>query len=174
MNESPLPGPLEEFLNHPPNLPLDAARRALILQQTSSELPKRRPSRWPIALAVAAAIAFVFVYFFKPAPEIKNDFVEKKSVTPDEKPNPRKEVLVEAPTHPRDLEWRAFDAADDPVRVKLYFQAGDLYLDRLDDVQSALRCYQQAIYFCEASDLEINPNDNWLVMALKRDHRKEK
>ena len=49
-----------------------------------------------------------------------------------------------------------------------------MYLERFDDMQSALRCYRQAIHYCDARDLEINPKDNWLVMALKRDQRKEK
>jgi hypothetical protein len=77
------------------------------------------------------------------------------------------------PADPRQLEWSAFDAADDQERARLYFLAGDLYLDQHNDRESALRCYHQAINYSDARKLEITPTDNWLVMALKRDHRKE-
>ena len=187
MNESPLPEPLDNFLEHPPGMPQDADVRESILRMTANRLPTRGWPRWPIALVGAAMIAFVLfsvsIFFLRllqvvPAPEANFDFVEEKVLVPNRPkppPAPAPEViLVKAPAHPRELEWRAFDAEEDATRVRLYFQAGDLYLDRFEDVQSALRCYQQAIYFCEADELEINPNDNWLVMALKRDHRKEK
>jgi hypothetical protein len=78
------------------------------------------------------------------------------------------------PPQPRELEWTAFDAESDQQRVKLYFQAGDLYLTDHNDIDSALRCYRQALHYCDVQNVEFDPNDNWLVMALKRDYRKEK
>lgn len=73
---------------------------------------------------------------------------------------------------PRELEWRAFDAEEDQQRVQLYFQAGDLYLTQ-KDIESAVRCYHQALHYAGKRDLESSPNDTWLAMALKRDRRKE-
>jgi hypothetical protein len=184
MSEAPLPEPLESFLEHPPGLPQDGDVRESILRMTSNRLPSTRWPHWPIALiGVAAMMAFVMLagsYFLlrlgRVAPPAIPDIVENKVVTPrpPKQPPPPEVIQVKAPPHPRELEWKAFDAAEDRARVRLYFQAGDLYLDRFDDVQSALRCYQQAIHFSGAEELEINPRDNWLVMALKRDHRKEK
>jgi hypothetical protein len=182
MNE-PLPEPLEDFLNHPPSVAQDRAARESILQKTSRQLQQSRRPRWPMALAGAAAIALAFgsayyVYVLRsmPAPELLPRLAKEKPQPPDDTPVvplEREPILVKS-THPRELEWRAFDSEDESMRVRLYFQAGDQYLDRFEDVQSALRCYQQAIFFCDESDLEIDPNDNWLVMALKRDQRKEK
>jgi hypothetical protein len=183
MNE-PLPEPLEDFLNHPPSLAQDRATRDSILQKMSRQLQQARRPRWPMALAGAAAIALAFgsayyVYVLRtmPVPEPQPRFVKEKDPTPDDTPVAPPEpklILVKSIPHPRELENRAFDVEDESTRVRLYFQAGDQYLDRFEDVQSALRCYQQAIFFCDANDLEISPNDNWLVMALKRDQRKEK
>ena len=88
-------------------------------------------------------------------------------------PEQPKPPAIVVPPNPRELEWSAFDAGDDRQRVKLYFQAGDLYLDQAQDFESALRCYHQAIHYGDAQELDIAPTDNWLVMALKRDHQKE-
>ncbi len=178
MNELPLPEPLDDFLNRPPSLASDAATRESIFQKSARQLPPRRAERWPLLLSCAATFMLALLsayYLYHRFPEPKNDIVEIKKA-PDDAPKPPAPppILVKAPPHPRDLEWSAFDAEDDPARVSLYFQAGDMYLERFDDMQSALRCYRQAIHYCDARDLEINPKDNWLVMALKRDQRKEK
>jgi hypothetical protein len=178
MNEPPLPEPLDDFLNHPPNLPADAEAREAILRMTANRLHKTGWVHLPIWLGVAATIVIVVLSIifarlsFSRAPAPPPEMVKQNKEALDI-PVP-KAVAVEAAVNPRDLEWRAFDAEDDSDRVRLYFQAGDLYLDRFDDIQSALRCYQQAIYHGDSNDLEVNSTDNWLVMALKRDHRKEK
>lgn len=182
---SELPDALEAFLQHPPSLPADAAQQQALAQRTASMLLKPRRRRWPIVAAVAASIlmALVSAYFgfrsddVEPVP--KQELVERKNdAPPEEMPKPPvdepKPPPVVKPINPRDLEWTAFDALDDQQRVRLYFQAGDLYLDRHNDYESAVRCYAQAIDYSEPQDLEFNPDDNWLVMALKRDHHKEK
>jgi hypothetical protein len=181
MSERPLPKPLDDFLQHAPSLPADAARQEALFQETCALLPRKRRARWPIAVAAAAVIALVLVsaYFVfrrdAVVPQPQNDFVKQKNdplpVKPpeQEKPEPK---IVQVTAHA--LEWNAFDAEDDRERVRLYFQAGDLYLDRHQDYEAALRCYHQALHYCEASELEFAPDDNWLVLALKRDHRKEK
>jgi hypothetical protein len=180
-----LPDPLEDFLQHPPSLPADAVLRESLAERTASMLPKPRRRRWPTAAAIAASIvlATVSAYFGFRAEKIKplppKDIVHHKDEPrPEEKPKPppeeTKPPVVSKPVDPRDLEWTAFDAPDDPERVRLYFQAGDLYLDKHQDYESAVRCYSQAIHYSEPQDLEFNPDENWLVMALKRDHRKEK
>jgi len=161
---------------------VEAARKNALGQKTAALLPRHSKARWPVALAVAAgvALALVSAYYVLRAmqiPERDKDLVEQKQDAPLAKPNPPlepKRELAKTPTEPSDLEWNAFDASDDQERVRLYFQAGDLYLDRHNDIQAALRCYHQAIHYCDARALEFDPNDHWLVMALKRDQRKEK
>jgi hypothetical protein len=96
-------------------------------------------------------------------------------VAPKHDPTPQEaqQPVSLARAHPRELEWNAFDVEDDHMRGRLYLQAGNRYLDELQDVESALRCYQQAFHYCEARDLELDANDNWLVESLKRNRRKE-
>jgi hypothetical protein len=189
MSENPLRDPLENFLQEPPSLPAESALRDSLLKQTSSMLCKPRWwRRRPLVAGIAACIlvAIVSVYLalrtgnVEPLP--KKDVVERgnQRLPPKETPKPQpppeepKPPAALVKVNPVELEWTAFDAADDQQRVSLYFQAGDLYLEKQNDYESALRCYSQALHYCEAHELVFNPNDNWLVMALKRDHRKEK
>lgn len=72
---------------------------------------------------------------------------------------------------PLALEWRAFDSQDN--RVAAYFLAGNKYLEASNDLESALRCYRQALDSCTEEELEITPDDNWLVASLKNARRKE-
>jgi hypothetical protein len=189
MSDVPLPEPLENFLQAPPSLPPEAAMQDSLLKLTSSMLCKprwwrRRPLVAGIAASILVAIVSVYVALrtgnVEPLP--KKDIVERgnerlppketpKPQPPPEEPKPPAALVQENPV---ELEWTAFDAADDQRRVSLYFQAGNIYLEKQDDYESALRCYSQALHYCQAPQLEFNPNDNWLVMALKRDHRKEK
>src|SRR5262249_51373641 len=140
------------------------------------------------SLGVAASIIVTIVtaYFAirsgLVAPRPRIDLVDRVVTPPPPKDEPKPQPAPEEPTppaaaatvNPLDLEWTAFDTADDQHTVSLYFRAGDLYLEKQNDYESALRCYSQALHYCQAPQLELNPNDNWLVMALKRDYRKEK
>ena len=85
-------------------------------------------------------------------------------------PEDAKAEVAEAVT-PVDLEWQAFDSKTN--RAAVYFEAGHQYLATTQDFESALRCYRQALDVCTAEELEIAPNDNWLVVTLKNARRKE-
>jgi hypothetical protein len=184
MSDTPLPEPLESFLQAPPSLAPEAKVQEGLLQQTRAMLvqPRSRAS-WPLAVAIAASIVVIIASIFlarqpprDPTPP-RNDFVERDiAPPPNNGPKPKQPApksVAPVPANPRDLEWKAFDADNDALRARLYFQAGDLYLAQLDDYESAVRCYGQALDYCAAADLTVNPDDNWLVMALKRDRRKE-
>jgi hypothetical protein len=69
-------------------------------------------------------------------------------------------------------EWIAFDSEDH--RSELYRQAGDRYIKDANDLQSALRCYSNALDNGSEQDLDISPDDNWLLMAIKDARQKEK
>jgi len=183
MTHGPLPEPLGDFLQHPPNLPADADRKEMRFQQTAQMLPKSRRWRAPIVTAVAAGIvlAFVLSYAFMRGEKIDpvllgKSLVERQPVPAGDNPRPIHEPEPprgQMAAEPRELEWNAFDATNDQERVRLYFQAGDLYLTSDQDIDAALRCYRQALSYCAARELEFDPSDNWLVMALKNDRRKE-
>src|SRR5262245_26158851 len=65
MNEQLLPEPLENFLQHPPTAPADAAMQASLAQRTIALLPPPRGRRpWPVVAAAAAVVlALVSAYF---------------------------------------------------------------------------------------------------------------
>jgi hypothetical protein len=70
------------------------------------------------------------------------------------------------------LEWQAFDAPPEQ-QPALYFEAGQRYFDHDKDLESALRCYRQAFDAGPKELLTVSSTDNWLVMAIKIDCRKE-
>jgi len=167
MSEQPLPEPLESFLQEPPkSAPPERLRRAL-WEETSARLRSPR-RRWPWAIGAAAAMLLIAsAYLSWPAPQAVREQLIVVRVPDGPAPSQAE------PTQPLELEWTAFDAEDNRERVRLYFQAGDRYLDERQDFESALRCYHQGLHYCDARELEFDPNDNWLLMALKRDRRKE-
>jgi hypothetical protein len=71
-----------------------------------------------------------------------------------------------------DAEWVAFDSEDH--RSELYRQAGDRYIKDENDLQSALRCYGNALDDGSEQDLTISSDDNWLLMAIKDARQREK
>jgi hypothetical protein len=180
MNDAPLPEPIEQFLQTPPSAPSDPALQQAILQRTLPLVPRRRSWRkWAVAGAWAASVAAAFaVGWFLPRsgnvePQPRPQIVEHKPpVPPEVKPQPPMEDA--SPKSAYELEWAAFDTMEDRERSKLYFRAGDLYLEKHNDIPSALRCYRQAIACCDADELAFDAKDNWLLVALKHDNRKER
>lgn len=178
MSEAPLPDPLEDFLQHPPALPADIRLREKLAERTAALLPRPKLRRWAIPAGIAASVLLALASGFvgyrlgktEPAADFCGGVIEDSPVPRKEKdPDPPSAT----PPGPRELEWSAFDADNDRQRARLYFQAGDLYLTQASDAESALRCYQQALRYSNDQELAIADTDNWLVMALKRDHQKE-
>lgn len=198
MIDKPLPLPLDDFLNNPPARPEPAELRRLVLGQTVPHLGRRR--RWMVIrsyLWTAAIITPLLLYALicSSAVELvrrlaeradEEAFAQNHGVLPiveepqpapapplKEKPPP---VVAKAPLPAVALEWKAFDAPG-VQQSALYLQAGDRYVEDKHDLASALRCYVQSVQAAPVETLEIDPNDNWLVMALKMDQierRKEK
>ena len=171
MNE--LPDPLQELLQPAPaREPIELRER---LRGQTSRLVRRRliVRRMASAGAVAACLfaAALVGYFVRPKLE---PVVAVPPVV--EMPQQPEAVVVEVAQEPManpvDLEWQAFDSQKN--RAASYFLAGNKYLEASEDVESALRCYTQALDACTAAELEITPDDNWLVVTLKKARLKER
>jgi hypothetical protein len=192
MNDVPLPGPLDEFLNSPPRRAASESLRATLLRQTSRQVGRRRRfGRVTAMAAVAAALALTAfgVWVVQQQGAVTKDQPhahhgkEVPAVEATAKPGPGplaehapKSAPPDEPMSALALEWQAFDAPR-AERAALYYQAGDRYLDDSRDVASAMRCYTVAIDATPMESLEIQPDDNWLVTTLKLDRierRKEK
>jgi hypothetical protein len=182
MSTNPLPEPLDDFLSRPPHLPADGALQESLFRKTALVRPQAR--RWPIAATVAAGVLLTLVVsyvVYRAGHDVvmpsRSDEQQRKIAGADTAKAKHDQETGPAPVltaaQPQDLEWRAFDASDDHERARLYFQAGDLYLGEDQDIDGALRCYRQALACSDARELRFDPTDNWLVMALKNDLRKE-
>jgi hypothetical protein len=132
---------------------------------------RRRLTMWSAVAAcliVSATVAYVR-WPFQPVPEHR----EVADLPPPQQDRPPQPPVPAAPREPSslDLEWQAFDSKTN--RAATYFRAGNKYLEANQDMESALRCYAQAIDACAPEELEIRPEDNWLVTTLKNARRKE-
>ncbi len=87
------------------------------------------------------------------------------------------EARSAAPSLPRtvpsasDLEWQALEAPESATA--LYRQAGDRYLADADPAE-AVRCYGNALADGKPQDLEVAPEDSWLLMVIKQARKKER
>jgi hypothetical protein len=70
-----------------------------------------------------------------------------------------------------ELEWKALTAPDEAAG--LYRQAGDLYLADSEPAE-AVRCYGNALAAGKTQDLEVSPEDSWLLMVIKQARKKER
>ncbi len=192
MNDEPFPGPLEDFLNHPPQVAAAVSLRAELLRQTSRQVRRRhRLGRVAALTALAAALLLTAAGAWlawhagdeQPDPPRAHRPDDSPAMEARAKPGPEPMFAHEPKLPPAAepqsavaLEWQAFDAPR-AERAALYLQAGDRYLEDARDVASALRCYNVALEAAPMEVLDIQPDDNWLVTTLKLDHferRKEK
>jgi len=168
---SELPDPLDELLKpiaHDEPVEL----RTRLRRQTSGSVRVRAVVRWSAigAISLAACIAIVLL-----VSQLERAVHQSKSKTvPTPMVEQRQQQPVEtiaADKGPLDLEWQAFDSQTN--RAEAYFLAGNKYLEAGNDLESALRCYRQALDACTEQQLEITSDDNWLVASLKNARRKE-
>lgn len=169
--------PIDSMLHPPPPAENEPLRQAVYMQ-TQRVLHRRlrfRQFAYAASLLLSFAAGAGVMWMTNPG---ERDRVSAPMVQ-SQPPNTQTPSL-EALTQPRSpesddsalaQEWVAFDSTE--RRGELYRQAGDHYKDE-NDLQSALRCYSNALDSGTEQDLDVSPNDNWLLMAIKSARQKEK
>lgn len=177
MNDAPLPDPLEDFLQSPPTPDEPAGLRAALRRQTTRHVRRRRLARRLTvagSLAAAVLLAALVGWLAWPTPTPEAPPPERPlAVRPEPPPAPPPPAAEPELPPAVAKEWQAFDAPPSAEKVTLLREAGDLYLEEQRDFASAVRCYRQALDAADGDALAIDPNDNWLVMALKLDRQME-
>lgn len=174
---------LEDVLQ-PPIRDASAAVRSSLRDRTSGVVRWRRYRRRALQVIVAAAAqgatltavmawllaSGTLVWQKQPLPPPPEAVAAQNLDAPRDIPAPAPEdaALFSAVA----LEWKAFDAGPEE-QATLYFQAAQRYFDDHQDFASALRCYRRAFDSGPKDLLNVSPSDNWLVMAIKIDCRKE-
>ena len=142
--------PVEDYLQHPPSLSCDEALQQGLCDRTVSVVLKsRRVGHWPRVAGVAVCIVVVCVAvcdgtvagaFTAGRPARGSAGAAGGPKPPREEPKPPPAV-PQTPKQPRELEWTAFDTQDDAPAAgsPSIFQAGDLYLDKDNDLESAVQ-----------------------------------
>jgi hypothetical protein len=168
------PDPLDGMLRPPSSLDNEMLRQS-IYARTRRMLHRRRRVR---QFAYAAAL---LVSFAAGAVAMRMTISGERGRVSAPSAAPRETQALGALTRPRsplpddtplEREWLAFDST--AHRGELYRQAGDRYLTDENDLQSALRCYGNALDNGTEQDLTISADDNWLLMAIKDARQKEK
>jgi len=171
------PDPIEAMLR-PPSQPDSDTLRKSVYAQTIRVLRRRRRLRQfayaaSLLLSFAAGAGVMQLTISGERGRVSAPSAQTTSESPQE--------ALGALTRPRspapddsalDAEWIAFDSTD--RRSELYRKAGDRYAKDENDLQSALRCYSNALDDGTEQDLAISPDDNWLLMAIKDARQKEK
>jgi hypothetical protein len=111
------------------------------------------------ALAAALAACLLLFALVPPPPEAKRVRPAAVGERPAAQPEP---ALA--------LEWKALDRPQEAKR--LYRQAGERYLEE-EDYAGAVRCYGGALDAGAAEDLEVAPDDDYLLLAIKLARKKE-
>jgi hypothetical protein len=148
----------------PPPLPADDRLHDPLRERTTGVVRWRRHRRQVLRVAaLAACFAAGMLVAHRPAPPPPPEGPAVATPQPD---------LPELPPRAVALEWQALDHPD--ARAAQYRAAGDRYLAEEGDLAAAVRCYRGALDAGTAADLQISPEDNWLLMALKDARRKER
>lgn len=175
MDDTKSPHPVDEFLQSAPDAAPNAELRQAVFTRTTRLLRRRR---WRRRVALVGALAACYLA----------GVLTMRLATPaPDQPRPERAGEAPRPPAPEDtpavaaavaedhsalaLEWRAFESSE--RRVELYRLAGDRYLEQERDLQSALRCYRQALDASPSGGLAIEASDNWLLIALKEARQKE-
>lgn len=164
------PDPIDSMLRPPQPAENEALRQALYTQ-TQRVLHRRRRFRqfaYAASLLLSFAAGAMATWMVLPTRNASKEEPLSAPIASKEVPaveeDERKMPALAA-------EWDAFDSTE--RRGELYRQAGDRYKEE-NDLQSALRCYSNALDNGTEQDLDISPNDNWLLMAIKNARQKEK
>ncbi len=169
---SPESDPLESMLRPPAPHDCEALRQSVYIQ-TQRVLRRRRRLRqcaYAASLLLSFAIGAGTMRFTSSQPTPIGDLPGPSASRvepqlPDKPPDSTDDSALAR-------EWLAFDSDDH--RGELYRQAGDRYIKDENDLQSALRCYRNALDNGTEQDLSISLDDNWLLMAIKDARQKEK
>ncbi len=165
--------PIDAFLNQPTRSEATDCLQLSVFQRTARVLRHRRWLRRTgltagLASCYAAGILTMWLAFPSTPPKEavivqvpKESAPAPKPSAPPDSPQPESALA---------MEWHALDSTE--PRPDLFRQAGDQYMSA-DDLESAMRCYRGALESASPEDLQISPNDNWLLIELKKAKQKE-
>jgi hypothetical protein len=170
-----MPNPLDDFLDRDFTCESNDTLRDAIRQQTTRVLRGRRRIRRLGFIGSAAAcylLGLATMWFFVPRSAATNELPAAPVTIADNTrtPSPPEEKLPESPEL-CELDAQTAPPAERAIRFR---KAGDLYLAQANDYASALRCYREAFDGGGDQALQFSPEDNWLVVAIKKARLMEK
>ena len=159
--------PLDDFLDRNFTCDANGSLQSALRHKTTRLLRRRRVVRRLALASMAAAcylagLATMWLLLPRTVTVIHDPVLAQATAEPANPPTPPDrpelhEMLAEANPAERSAQLRI---------------AGDLYLEQRKDFTAALRCYTASLDAGGPAALELQPNDTWLVKAIKKDRRK--
>ena len=168
---SDIPDPLDQLLRpDPPAMAAPVWKDSLLARTTRTLRWRRLGRRVSIVAALAACyvagLASMRLLRAEPAVEVRKEIVY---VTEEKKPESLPERVTppasERPLTALALEWQAAESPGGSAELNR--RAGDRYFAEENDLASAVRCYKRFLSTCPETELEVAPQDNWLLVTLK-------
>lgn len=152
-------------------------KKTLLARTTRTLRWRRRGRRFGMLAALAACYAAgllsVRLLQAEPSVEVRWEIVYlPRETKPETRPQREAPPMLEKPVTALALEWQAAESPD--RSAELNRQAGDRYFTDENDWESAVRCYKRFLSACSDTQLEIAPQDNWLLVTLKNARLEEK
>ncbi len=159
--------PFDDFLDSNFSCDANDALQSALRQKTTHLLRRRRRLRYLAVAGMAAAcyVAGLATMWLLPPRTVTIIQEPAAGLAKAEPENPAPQ-----PDRPEVHEMLA-QANPDQRSTQLRI-AGDLYLQQRQDYAAALRCYTASLDAGGPAALEVQPEDSWLVKAIKKDRRK--
>jgi hypothetical protein len=166
---------LDSFLKiDPPDA--DPALHQDVLARTLSVVRRRRLVRraglvagFAACFAAGALTMRLLTPTVEPEVRIVERFIDREAV-PAPTPQLDPSVIAQAKSA-LDIEWQAVENPE--RRAELFRRAGDRYLNDENDLESAVRCYKIALEGASVEELQVTPQDTWLLISLKNARQEE-
>jgi hypothetical protein len=110
--------------------------------------------------------------YLRSMPEAVTIYVEVPLPTPvaDASGSSSPQVKLRSPA---DLELEAEQIVVKAEAARRFREAGDRYFRDFADYRAALRCYRNFLDEADPTDLQVAPDDTWLLTSLKRAREQE-
>jgi hypothetical protein len=123
------------------------------------------------ALCVACFGAGLATTLMRPTPEPEIVYVVQREIPVTNAPGSA-EPMVNLRS-PAEMELEAEQIVVKPEAARRFREAGDRYFRDFADYRAALRCYRNFLDEADPAELQVTPDDTWLLTSLKRAREQE-
>jgi hypothetical protein len=163
----------DELLSPTPAIPNSSLKTELLARTERRVRLFVWHRRGMVAVACFACFALGWATtYMRSLPEQATVYVEVPISTPvaDASGSASPQVKLRSPA---ELELEAEQIVVKAEAARRFREAGDRYFRDFADYRGALRCYRNFLDEADPTDLQVTPDDTWLLTSLKRAREQE-